>query len=437
MKMPVLDTGPIDNRDMPRTTRLTIRISNTGRLPAIAGIKAYFVNPAGDGFSNETDYLVRLVSLNPAGQPGSVFTVDNVFANLDVFGVRVITSGQGGSDVAVAISEHGADGQIIEEHVLTGEMAQIKERWFAYVSSEDDGLVTVINTRIPEVVSTISLPGSILRSMDITPDGTRVYVANFDIPSSVFVIGTATNTILANIPMPFVNSQARAIAITPDGSRAYVADFGNDSVSVIDTTANVIFTTIPLPVTGDPIDVAITPDGSRAYVPFLGNPPGVAVIDIATNMVLTTIPFPLNSDPVSVAIAPNGLRAYVSNFSADSISVIDTTMNSVITDIPVTDGNNPFGIAITPDGSRVYAANAGANTVTVINTLTNTILTEIPLPSRGREIAITPDGSRAFVSGTASTQSVFVIDTASNTMVAHLPAGSSPFGIAITPILLF
>jgi hypothetical protein len=37
--MAVFDTGPIDNRNAPRTTQLTIRLFNTGRMPAIAGVE--------------------------------------------------------------------------------------------------------------------------------------------------------------------------------------------------------------------------------------------------------------------------------------------------------------------------------------------------------------------------------------------------------------
>lgn len=125
--MAVWDTGPIDNRDNPRTTQLAIRLLNTGRMPAIAGIEVYHVNPTGNGFTSETIYVVDLVSLNPFDTPGSGFTLDNVFANLDVFGVRVISSGLGGNDIAVTVLEKGVTGEIIDKHILEGEFTQIEE----------------------------------------------------------------------------------------------------------------------------------------------------------------------------------------------------------------------------------------------------------------------------------------------------------------------
>ena len=70
------------------------------------------------------------------------------------------------------------------------------------------------------------------------------------------------------------------LAITPDGSRVYVADTDFNSVSMIDTRRKKLIGTVAV---GDnPIGVAITPDGSRTYVtnPFSNS---VSVIETASN----------------------------------------------------------------------------------------------------------------------------------------------------------
>jgi YVTN family beta-propeller protein len=51
------------------------------------------------------------------------------------------------------------------------------------------------------------------------------------------------------------------------------------------------------------------------------------------------------------------------------VLVIDTATNAVVTDIGV--GAVPIGIAITPDGTRAYVA---GGTVSVIDTATNTVV---------------------------------------------------------------
>ena len=288
--MPVLDTGPIDNRRSPRTTQLSIRLFNSGRLPATAGVEVYLVSPAGDGFTNETIYQIRLVALSPFGQPGSGYTVDHVFANLDVFGVRIITSGQGGNDIAAVITEFTAEGQVVKKHVLTGEMAQIPELLFAYVPNPSDHTITVFDTGTHNVVTTISLPsGSGPIAAAITPDGTQAYIANLS-ANSVPVINTATNTILTTILLNDFSSP-NGIGITPDGSRAYVTTLGVESVTVINTVTNTIMTTISSDDFDQPSAIAITPDGSRAYVVNTGNDT-VSVIDTTTNTVSASINLP-------------------------------------------------------------------------------------------------------------------------------------------------
>ncbi|MGN6662807.1 MAG: YncE family protein [Solirubrobacterales bacterium] len=77
-----------------------------------------------------------------------------------------------------------------------------------------------------------------------------------------------------------------------------------------------------------------------------------------------------------MAIRPHGDRAYVvnsGNVTNGSISVINTETNRVI-DRPVGLERDPEGIAITPDGSLAFVANFGSNAVSVINTATGGIV---------------------------------------------------------------
>jgi YVTN family beta-propeller protein len=49
------------------------------------------------------------------------------------------------------------------------------------------------------------------------------------------------------------------------------------------------------------------------------------------------------------------LSAYITESFSNDVSVIDTATNTETATIPV--GNNPFGVAVTPDGSKVYVTN--------------------------------------------------------------------------------
>ena len=70
---------------------------------------------------------------------------------------------------------------------------------------------------------------------------TRAYVTN-EGAGSVSVIDTATNTIVATVP---VGSNPDGIAVTPNGAFAYVAQESATTVSVIDTATNTITATVP------------------------------------------------------------------------------------------------------------------------------------------------------------------------------------------------
>src|SRR5215510_7421659 len=105
---------------------------------------------------------------------------------------------------------------------------------------------------------------------------------------TVSVIDTATNTVIATIPVGrdvFPPAQPWGVAVTPDGREVYVTDF--HSVSVIDTATNAVTARIfPVSTGPGPSGVAVTPDSRKVYVTSDNI---VSVIDTATNNVTGTI----------------------------------------------------------------------------------------------------------------------------------------------------
>ncbi len=121
--------------------------------------------------------------------------------------------------------------------------------------------------------------------------------------------------------------------------------------------------------------------------------------------------------------------AYTANFGSDSVSVIDTSNNTVVATVGV--GSQPYGIAVTPDGTRAYVANCGGD-VWVINTSSNTVAAKVVVGGCPYGVAITPDGTRAYVTRDNGS-SVWAIDTASNTVLAKVDVVATPGGLAISP----
>jgi len=102
------------------------------------------------------------------------------------------------------------------------------------------------------------------------------------------VIATATNTV-TTITVGTSGSFPFGVAVSPDGSKVYVANNGDGSVSVIATATNTVTTTITVGTSGSgPFGVAVSPDGRKVYVANMGDG-SVSVIDAATNAVTATI----------------------------------------------------------------------------------------------------------------------------------------------------
>lgn len=174
-----------------------------------------------------------------------------------------------------------------------------------------------------------------------------------------------------------------------------------------------------------------------AYIPNAGSN-DVSVINTDTNKVITTIQ--VGSYPAGVAVSPNGKTVYITNSNSNTVSVINTAKNKVSATIPV--GQYPRGVAFSPNGKRAYVANHG--NVSIIDTAKNTVITNVSILLNADKynldhlygVAVTPDGSKVFVTeGRSDRDHFFIIDTSTNKVTpSGLGAGYwSPLGIVINP----
>lgn len=310
----------------------------------------------------------------------------------------------------------------------------------AYVTNAYSSSVSVIDTSTNSVVASIPV-GTSPGRLSISADGTRAYVPNAG-TSSVSVINTATNTVVATIA---VNSGPAVAAVTPNGARVYVGGT-NGLIGVIDTALNTTVSTFSIgaPSTGTIDNIVFSPDGSRAYA-LWGS---LVVIDTATNSVQSSI-YAGNS-PTCLAISPNGSRLYVGaqfGYGAFSfygtVAAVDAATQSV-TNVMLVWGL-PMSIAITPNGSRAYVATPYAFSdtgygagylsspwVLCLDLTTNALSSSFSVGSRAGGVAITPDGSRVYVT-VPITNSVKFADTATNTVLGSITVGTGPNGVAIKP----
>ena len=185
-----------------------------------------------------------------------------------------------------------------------------------------------------------------------------LYVGNTG-DTTVSVIDTAleevTTTIDLDSPLPLTPNYV-GIAVTPDEKTVYVACENGSTgyIARIDTATNqLILPTIEIPLSaGTPSDLAITPNGQKAYITCQSS---IQILDLATETFETPITSSLVS-PSSITIAPNGLYAYASDPGTPAVWPIDLSNNQLGTPVTITSPNQPLGIAITSDSTYAYVA---------------------------------------------------------------------------------
>ncbi len=260
-------------------------------------------------------------------------------------------------------------------------------------------------------------------SLSATASARTLYATN-QTDGTVSVISTDTNQAVA--PPIAVGAMPSDVAITPDGRRAYVTNAGSASVSVIDTQTHSVVGSIA--VGGDPRGIAISPDGRRAYVTSTASD-SLYAIDTQTNS-LPAPPIPLGVDPEGVAVSLDGRAALIAQ-NGGGIAAVDTATGALIGTIPNALG--PARLAITPNGTRGFVTNGDSSSVTVFSLTTGGIHgVPILVGSNPSGVAITIAGLAYAAS--ESTNTVQAIDAATHVRIGPpTPGFEGPLGVAATP----
>jgi YVTN family beta-propeller protein len=326
-----------------------------------------------------------------------------------------------------------------------------------------------------------------------------LYVCNQN-DATVTVIDMATNRIIRTIDLQQLgfseNARPHHIAIEPDGSYWYVTLIGDNRIVKLDAADRVIaqvqFET--------PGMLSLHPTEDLLYVArsmTAVNPPQRIGIIRRSDMTIDelSVMFPR---PHALTLEPRSNTVYTASLGVNQMAAVDVAAERVsVHDVPgqphalmqfaaspdarmlavsaelshkvflfdITEPMNPritaeidverqpFDPIFTPDGRWIYLGNKAANTVTVIDARSRTVAAVI----RGRGlaqphgIAVSPDGSRVYVSNNNLTQvhdmaaghemhaapataagrgTVVVIDTATRAIIAVIEVGHNASGIA-------
>jgi YVTN family beta-propeller protein len=224
-----------------------------------------------------------------------------------------------------------------------------------------------------------------------------------------------------------------AVVVGPDGHHLYVADSAGRRVAVVDPIEN---TTAFVEVGDRPFHMAVL--GTELYV--ANNQDGtVSVIDTTDNVLVHTIE--IGGHPYAVAAALG--QVFVTDYglyggpSTHRMSMI-SARGGVTGTLPV--GYYPTAVAVSPDERRIYVANDEGSylsthpgTTTVINACAGTIIDTLAVG--GCAVAVSDNGEQVFVASrgyeSTFTSAVSIVDVPTGRITA-VPIHGMPNALAVS-----
>ncbi len=260
-----------------------------------------------------------------------------------------------------------------------------------YIAEKTAGQIAVINVGNLRVTKTISVPAP-PSGLALAPDGSKLYVTGAEPKGRVFVVDIKKGRVTKRFR---AGHTPNAPVVSPDGKKLYVCNRFNNNVSVLDLSSGKALAKIS--VKREPVAAAITVDGRTLFVAN-HTPAGavdgdyaaaeVSIIDTVAGKVVTSIKLPNGSASLNdVTISPDGKYAYVTHnlaryqlpttqlergwMNTNALTIIDVParkfVNTVLLDDVDLGAANPWGVTCTTDGKYICVTTASTHELSVID----------------------------------------------------------------------
>jgi YVTN family beta-propeller protein len=137
--------------------------------------------------------------------------------------------------------------------------------------------------------------------------------------------------------------------------------------------------------------------------------------------------------PVSIAVTTNGAKGYLP-LNTGSVTPFNTSTNTVGTSFFASSGLTD--VAISPDGTKAYVGNGSFNTIKVIDTATDAVST-IPVDVTPDRLALSPDGTKLYMVNRGVTPNVTIRSASSGAQIGDAISlgdfNTFPEAVAVTP----
>lgn len=248
----------------------------------------------------------------------------------------------------------------------------------------DHDNVSVFDADSLAQVGSISFAGNAVETV-FSADGQTLYVSNFRENLVDVIDFTSCQRASAAAPCSpapratiTTGSLPKFMALSPDGRTLYVANWGDRSVSVVDVAT--LTETRRLPTLRHPRGMVVRPDGTLLAAAFHGD----VVHVFAAGASQESQRFPMCELPRHLLLSPDGATMYVT-CSMGHVGFYDATSGARLG--IGTLGRNPRSIAITADGRYIGAANFTSSDVSLVDTVSRTHRT-YPVPGASRIVGL-------------------------------------------------
>lgn len=172
----------------------------------------------------------------------------------------------------------------------------------------------------------------------------------------------------------------------------YVANEESNSITIFDKN---ILQVVGVIATGtQPKDIALDRIRHRAYVP-LGGDDSLALIDVSAQAIIDQARLNIGDEPCETRMSPDGTLLVTSNFGSDTVTLTDPTSLMERARIPVADG--PCAVLIDQTGRRAYVLNIWSATVSVIDLANYQVAASLAVGPEPIAGAFSPSGDRLFI----------------------------------------
>ncbi len=230
------------------------------------------------------------------------------------------------------------------------------------------GTVTVLDLQSRTVRATFE-PGAYrgLRGIGLNRTGRRLWITA-EADSGVLELDARDGTLL--MMWKTGGARGRSLAVSPDGRKLYVANAGSDSVTVID---RLTVAAQRIPTGAGPTGLALSPSGRELWVANRADHT-VTVLDTYHHAPLLTLPSG-GAEPVRVRFRPDGREVWIAHRGSHTLSVFETGCRHRIAEVRLPGA--PGDLLFSPDGRRAYVSLPERGEVAVLDVATRALLEPI------------------------------------------------------------